>query len=538
MRIDENNLSRDYNNRIKCMGWLFSAKSIDDSLVLRICMVAYDKNFIIQSGNIGVYLAGRLYKTNSIKRIKFNPLQVRILKVKIKYVDLENAAIHSRLSLVFSDNKQLGFVKPVAFSLFKGIRGRGKVRALKVIEESNTTVYVRQSVRNRVYITQRRKNTSDNKILNKKITLAYYFSFLIRYKKTMLLYEKESMKYEESASVLYENLIDRGYDNVFFVLDAGSNHWNYIKRKYRKNVLVKHSFKHYILFFVSKVFAGTEMPAHAIDLRVANKHAVRKIQSKKLKYVFLQHGVMYMISLSSDARKPARKGEGGVPLNTKTVVSSQLEASHFIEHGGYSENDLFITGLPKFDRSFKNKNAKKITIMPTWRPWEYNQIRIKPSTTRYYKMMKAMIAGVPEEYKNNIQLMPHPLFIREIENTDLAKYMKPFTSYDEVLRDTDILITDYSSVAYDAFYRGSKVIFWWKEKDYCMAEYGGTLMINEDNIFGPIVYKSAEMKKLIQSMYLSVNSNDYKKRFRKIVEFNDNNNTNRVVDYLFKYNLI
>ena len=64
----------------------------------------------------------------------------------------------------------------------------------------------------------------------------------------------------------------------------------------------------------------------------------------------------------------------------------------------------------------------------------------------------------------------------------MKKYIKDNVSYDDILRDTAVLITDYSSIAYDAFYRGANVIFWWKEKDFCMEQYNGHLMLNEDNL--------------------------------------------------------
>lgn len=280
------------------------------------------------------------------------------------------------------------------------------------------------------------------------------------------------------------------------------------------------------------------MPAHAIDLRVANKHAVRKINSKKLRYVFLQHGVMYMISLASDARKPARKGEGGVPKLTKTVVSSELEAQHFVEHGNYDYKDLYISGLPKFDRSKKLKDADKIVIMPTWRPWEYNQVRIDPQSTGYYEMLEDMIAGVPANLRDKIHLMPHPLFIREIEDSPLNKYIKPFSSYDVVLQQTDTLITDYSSVAYDAFYRGAKVIFWWKEKDYCMEQYGGFLMLDDKNVFGDIANGRRKLKEAINNNYLGKQQRKYVNRFRKIVEFKDGKNTERLIEMLVRDRII
>ena len=44
--------------------------------------------------------------------------------------------------------------------------------------------------------------------------------------------------------------------------------------------------------------------------------------------------------------------------------------------------------------------------------------------------------------------------------------------YDDILKHTKLLITDYSSIAYDAFYRGCNVIFYWEELQECLEAYG------------------------------------------------------------------
>ena len=76
---------------------------------------------------------------------------------------------------------------------------------------------------------------------------------------------------------------------------------------------------------------------------------------------FLQHGVMYMVSLDSESRsffKPM-KTEG----KYRVVTSSVEEARHFIELGGYDPETIYVCGLPKFDRNTLNEDADKIVVM-------------------------------------------------------------------------------------------------------------------------------------------------------------------------------
>jgi CDP-glycerol glycerophosphotransferase (TagB/SpsB family) len=480
-----------------------------------------------------------MYKVKFIIKISlpFSSYKAELYRVDIKYDDFKDSAIHSRIVAIFKDKNGFGFYKRIKYNFLTGDKTNYNSSSIKIIKNTNSSIYVRQSSNNSVFITNRASNRTDKRSAKIKIWLARKTSYLMPFKHVTLMYEKESYKYEESASVLYERLIDLNYKNIYYVLDKESKHVSNVKGKYKRNILFKNSFRHYLYFFRTNTFIGTEVPAHAIDLRISNKYAEKKLAQKKYKYVFLQHGVMYMVSLGSSTRKAFRKGEI-MPINTKIVVSSKEEANHFIDYGNYDENDLYITGLPKFDRNIKKREADKIVVMPTWRPWEYNEIRNNFRDTGYYKMLIDIINSVPDKLKDKLIVLPHPLFLEYINDPEMMRYMPEINSYDEVLQDTALLITDYSSIAYDAFYRGTNVIFWWKDKQECMDQYGGFLMLNENNIFGDICSSIDELKKSIVSRYKQSLPKKYINNYRKLVEFNDNKNTDRLVSMLIKDKII
>ena len=113
-------------------------------------------------------------------------------------------------------------------------------------------------------------------------------------------------------------------------------------------------------------------------------------------------------------------------------------------------------------------------------------------------------------------------------------------NYENVLRDTEVLITDYSSISYDAFYRGAKVVFYWAEKDECMTHYGeGTkLMLNLDNVFGPVAMTGDEITAAVSENYGAEQRQDYLDKYRKIIEFHDGRNTERIIEHLIKDGVI
>lgn len=497
-------------------------------------IVIKDKNKKIERKKIKLRINDNYYNIKfpfkRIKNIKILDILSNFYIVKIPIRSIITEKIHNKPFFTHEEDK---------FSLRYSILGKkGKYlnSKVKIIKDINTSVYIRQSVKNRLIITVREINKTDYLKEQIKINIACFASKLIPHKK-ILMYEKHAEKYEESASIVYENLIDKGNKNVYYLIDKNHIALEKIEKKYKQNFIFKYTFKHYLTFFSAKAFIGTESPGHAIELRIANKHAAYRIYKGNFNYVFLQHGVMYMVSLESKGRSFFRKDEG-MPKNSKVVVSSDLEAKHFIEFAGFTKNDLYITGLPKYDKSKLTPKADKIVIMLTWRPWEYNLIRNNIKDAAYYKLIEKIIKHIPKNLKEKIILMPHPLMLEGLKNSELSKYIPNNFVYNEILENTKILITDYSSIAYDAFYRGSNVIFYWEEKDYCMEQYGGHLMLNKRNIFGPICYNVSELEKTVDEQYYINQEKEYINRYRKIVQFNDNKNTERVIEYLEKDDII
>lgn len=407
--------------------------------------------------------------------------------------------------------------------------------------ETNTVAIFRQSRGNRLNVYVRSYNVSD--AFSKRFMQCIAFAIALLWhtkksKKLVLLFEKNSSKYEESASVTFEKLIDSGYKYAYFIVteDALGD----VPEKYRKNALIKHSFKHYLYFFKAHTFIGTETLVHSIDLKTFNRLALIKVASRYKNYVFLQHGVMYMVSLDSEARKMFKRKN----LNGKyrVVVSSQAEADHFVNLGNHYEEDLYISGLPKFDKNILNPDADKIVIMPTWRPWEINTARDNFLETSYFKMIMKIYNSVPEHLKDKVIILPHPLIINELKNLpqSVTDTIVMDAKYDLILRQARILITDYSSIAYDAFYRGSRVIFYWEEKDDCMAHYGPTtkLMLNEENVYGDFFYNTDGLTESIEYNYNNPQRQDYINKYRKIVTYHDGKNTERLIEFLKKDGII
>ncbi len=459
-------------------------------------------------------------------------------------IDLKEARdfdIQNKLLVIYKDQYE-GFI---AYDVRDRRTGQNKNGPLFI--HDGVTIYLKQNKYNRVFLTVRDTNRYDSPEEQARLEKAAKNAEALKDRDIIFMYEKHCAKYEESASVLYEKLIDMGYDNVYFVVDKSIPAVRDLPEKYKKNLIDKDSDKHLEYFFASDKFISTETLEHALQLRVANKAAMDKITKDPLSYVFLQHGPTYMISLNKENRSGFLK-KPWMKLH-KTVVSSELEAQHFIELGGMERDDLYITGMAKFDRAFRHEGADRVVIMPTWRRWELNQAREDITQTNYYKMMRLMYDSVPAELKDKVTILPHPLMAERFadiaqsgaaEDAEMCSKIIVPDSYENVLRDTEVLITDYSSISYDAFYRGAKVVFYWAEKDECMTHYGeGTkLMLNLDNVFGPVAMNGEEITAAVKENYGAAQRKDYLDKYRKIIEFHDGKNTERIIEHLIKDGVI
>lgn len=460
-----------------------------------------------------------------IKKYRMNYYTIELPINEVEKFDIQN-----KVQIKYK-NLPLGRIIYSAWDLTKG-----KNKFSKVLTKDNKSFFIRQTKNNTMYLTVRKNNKYDFKYYNVKLKLGYILSKIMFKKNIILLFEKEASRYEESASVLYEKLIDLGHKNVFYIIDKDNKKLKEIKEKYKKNLIYRDSLKHIVYFFKCNKFIGTESLHHALQLRIASKIVIDKINNKNLSYIFLQHGVMYMVSLNSDLRTGFRK----MPIKMhKVVVSSELEAQHFIKFGGFKKEDLYICGLPKFDKAKRHDNADKIVIMLTWRRWEANQASTDYKSTKYYKMIKRIASAIPEKLKNKVVILPHPLMLKEIKNSERYVLNEEIV-YDDVLKDCKLLITDYSSIAYDAYYRGSNVIFYWEEKDECIKKYGesATLLLNEKNTFADICYSIEDLCKMIEKNYNKEQTEENKNKFKKIVSFTDNKNTERLIEMLEKDKII
>lgn len=359
-----------------------------------------------------------------------------------------------------------------------------------------------------------------------------------RKRKINIFYEKFAAKSEEGVYDLYEKCKQSKKTKNYFVIDKNSEDYNRIKND--KNVIKKYSFKYYWIIYNASWFIASEAPSHLNVLRSNNKYFRRATYDKK--FVFLQHGIIYMKNLGSNSSfKKGKEGE-----SQYMIVSSEKERDIVVDMLHYNEDQLLKTGLGMYSKikynHINNNSDDVITIMLTWKPYEEQLYNFEEST--YYQFIVELYNMIKKYVdKGKVQIVAHPKVFDLLNNTDMKDNIWQ-GKISDIIEKTKLLITDYSSICYNAFYQGAGVIFFQPDLDRYELE-NGKLIPNEDEYIGIRTFSIEELEQNIQKIVQNkkinlslVRNNKFEENYKTINEFCDGKNINRIHEELEKLNIV
>ncbi|ORM66394.1 hypothetical protein HA45_01585 [Pantoea rodasii] len=224
------------------------------------------------------------------------------------------------------------------------------------------------------------------------------------------------------------------------------------------------------------------------------------------------------------------------------------------------ETDIFmgkkkikLTGFPRFD-SLKNTKCidKTILIMPTWRKNLSGQFESNNSSKRIYnenfknseyfkeiqKIIKSeVLKEITSKNLARVIFCPHPNtkdYITEFSLPDYIELPSKSDTFNSLILKSSLLITDYSSIAFDFAYSQKPVIYYqFDESDFFNGNhtYSRGYFNYHDKGFGAVINDieslSHEIKKLQKNNFLI--DEKYLKRIRETFPVIDSNNCSRVV---------
>ncbi len=208
------------------------------------------------------------------------------------------------------------------------------------------------------------------------------------------------------------------------------------------------------------------------------------------------------------------------------VVASKAMGEVFQRSYGADPSQICYTGFPRTDYLFevatkKNQTKEKVQLLylPTYRNKESQQIVFD-----MIKLMEQLGTG----YELKVKTHPHVDLSRNdsLKSFESIEILDSKVSADELLLEADILITDYSSVAFDYSLvkpNGKLIFYWYDEKEY-QKEIGLQPNIKE-SLPSPICHSVEEVVSEVKGNEQDLtNFNDIWNTY------NDGNATTRLLD--------
>lgn len=350
--------------------------------------------------------------------------------------------------------------------------------------------------------------------------------------KYVLFYEKKSEQADESGIAVFDKCYAQN-PNFVFILSENYPGYRELKRKYKNQLVRKGSKQYFRVIHNAKLLVSTEQPGHLIY----DRHMEFEFNDyiRTVPYIFLQHGITFLKSIESPNMKMFWKNEL-VNNVIKTVVSSEVEIEEFLKVG-YERKDLIKTGMAGFDNIDRSSVKTKFVYMPTYRNWEeYYILNDMVEETTYYRDM----IGVANTFKElgmieQLTIIPHPKFRAAVKALEKIG-CNVLESYSPIRDEVKVMITDISSVAHDAQYRGAYLIYLWNHLEEFEENFIMKTPCNEDNTNGVITRSFDDLKLALNDAESKsyIMDQKYRENFKKLCEFDDGKNSERIVDEINK----
>lgn len=374
---------------------------------------------------------------------------------------------------------------------------------------------------------------------------AYFYHRRIHKKKIWLIMDRIHVA-GDNAEVFFEYMEEHPDKEIetYFVISKKSKDYHRMQ-KYGK-VIEYGSRKHKLYTLLADKIISSQGEDNIYNPFLETYLYVRDLCH--FDYVFLQHGII-KDDLSSWLNK-YKKNIAMFVTSAWPEWKSVLDAPYY-----YDEKVVLMTGLPRYDRLIQNeKNKKVIVFMPTWR----QELSITDAKTGeqcyntefknsdYFQFYNKLINDerlikTMKKYGYSGKFCIHSkLFanVKDFNSNEVIEVSTENVDYQKEFVEDALLVTDYSSVAFDFAYLKKPVVYiqWDKKAFYSGAVYDQGYFDYDEMGFGPVCENYERAVDTIVSIIESdcKISDYYQKRRNDFYGHFDQNNCRRVYEAIKK----
>lgn len=327
---------------------------------------------------------------------------------------------------------------------------------------------------------------------------------------------------------------------VYYVIDDDSRHAARVRPL--GNVVRHSSVKHQLLMLHAKVLADAYSIHYLIPRQWDPANYARRLAWRVgALRVYLKHGV----HLSPHA---VRRGSTGYDV-LLTVNNRESEALRSLS--GYS-NQIAEVGLPRYDALTPTQSSRTILFMSTWRRYLVPKLfggatgaQVEFSGTTYERFISDFLTdprlhSILETYDYTLRFLPHYNVAEHFRMTTTAGPRITLADVDQVsfqdlLRECDAFITDYSSVQFDIAYLGTPTIYTHFDRaEYDSGHAAPSWFDFERDGFGPVTHTKDELLDELEELLARGCARDpiYAARAKAAFTYRDQSNCNRAVEVI------
>lgn len=366
----------------------------------------------------------------------------------------------------------------------------------------------------------------------------YFFAKPFSRKKIWLVSDR-LVKADDSGEVFFDYLMQNKPKNIKILYAISKNSSDYSRMRKSGPCLNAPSIWYSLIFLLCDMVVSSSADWQVIHPAGYNE-AIRDLATRQ-KYVFLQHGII-KDDLSIWLNRYNTRMDGFV-TSAVPEWKSILEGEY-----GFPEKDVWLTGLPRFDRLYRNEK-KIITIMPTWRNYLFvvkkhqrfpvHDFKSSEFYCFYHQLLNSeRLIQSAEKKGYTIQFFPHPVIQYSGAQFDADSRIKcPSVdmSYRDVYATSNLVVTDYSSAIFDFAYLRKPVLYCQFDKDQFFAGehvYNKGYYDYEQDGLGEVEY---DLDSLIDRIIEYMDNGcelkpKYRERIEQFFAFHDTNCCQRVLE--------
>ena len=263
------------------------------------------------------------------------------------------------------------------------------------------------------------------------------------------------------------------------------------------------------------------------------------------KFVLLNHGIT-----KEDMSDKLNKFVTGVDL---FIAANDQDYTTLVQDKryGYKSEEVALTGYARYDRWVNFNGKNQILLMPTWRTYlvdktiqNRNNPKVVPNfmESNYYKVFQNLLNNKRLDVlltKYNVQLIFYPhyemqsaLHMWTTRSKNIVFADKQHYDIPTLMRESKVLITDYSGVGFDFAYMYKPILYYQFDKeDYYKGHYLRSEAYSiEDDGLGDVVYLEKELLDELENL---LDNNclmplKYKERVNKFFTYHDDKNCERI----------